>query len=364
MKRNRFGINLDEGIPLSSERDFELLYVTCFNDVSTQLHEWIERGDKPLMLGGQIGSGKSTLIHYVFDDNIQKPDVEIHFDKDTLNKDAGDFWGITLAEFIKEALKHHIELSFSKLPEELGGYQPDDWNSLSNGLCPREFSMEIFNIKKVDDANYAISASFEHSGYFLQKVNRTLNTTLENLFCENRQQLRLTKRESTTIQNWANIIIANIFKTLRLLDRKDIIHTQEYAQTINALQEIAEGMRDVIMRSYNHIANNHKGLLKIQVDELTHVKSAICDLLEKTSNALLKKEIVDYDLVDCTYQELKKMAREFDKNQVLRIQDDSSKTRLSILFYGLMVDSLKIAERTLSLLKIFQESFKFNEINK
>ena len=81
MKRSRFGINLDEGIPLSSEKDFELLHVNCFNDVSDQLHEWTARGEKPSMLGGQIGSGKSTLIRYVFNDNIQKPDVEIHFDK-------------------------------------------------------------------------------------------------------------------------------------------------------------------------------------------------------------------------------------------------------------------------------------------
>lgn len=148
MKRSRFGINLDEGIPLSSQRDFELLYVTCFNDAANQLHQWIARGDKPLMLGGQIGSGKSTLIHYVFNDNIRKPDVEICFDKDNLNKDAGDFWSITLAEFIRAALKHHIDLSFSKLPEELGGHQPDDWNSLRNDICPGEFSIEVFKVKK------------------------------------------------------------------------------------------------------------------------------------------------------------------------------------------------------------------------
>ncbi len=180
MKRNRFGINLDEGISLSSERDFELLYVTCFNDVSNQLHEWIERGDKPLMLGGQIGSGKSTLIHYVFYDNIQKPDVEIHFDKDTLNKDGGDFWGITLAEFIKASFKHHIELSFSKLPEELGGYQPEDWNSLLNGLCPREFSMEIFNIKK--ELREKIADNRKYIGKTVLEIGKRLQERLKRPF--------------------------------------------------------------------------------------------------------------------------------------------------------------------------------------
>ena len=148
MKRHRFGINLDEGIPLSSEEDFALLYVDCFSDVYNQLYKWIEQGDKPLMPGGQIGSGKSTLIHRVLIDSTRKPDVEICFDKDNLNKDAGDFWGITLAEFIKVALKHDLDLSFSKLPRELGGFRPDDWNSLQEVICPDGFSVEVFNQKK------------------------------------------------------------------------------------------------------------------------------------------------------------------------------------------------------------------------
>ena len=39
----------------------------------------------------------------------------------------------------------------------------------------------------------------------------------------------------------------------------------------------------------------------------------------------------------------------------MRIQDNSSKTRLSILFYSLTWDCLKIAEHTHNLLTVFQE---------
>lgn len=64
MKRNHFGINLDEGIPLSTEMDFQKLYVPCFEDMADKVNSWIkdDLGKNPLMLGGQIGSGKSTLI--------------------------------------------------------------------------------------------------------------------------------------------------------------------------------------------------------------------------------------------------------------------------------------------------------------
>ena len=61
MKRNRFGINLDEGIPLSTAFDYQSLYIEFFSDTELKLSEWVEHGTASLLAGGQIGSGKTTL---------------------------------------------------------------------------------------------------------------------------------------------------------------------------------------------------------------------------------------------------------------------------------------------------------------
>ena len=55
------------------------------------------------------------------------------------------------------------------------------------------------------------------------------------------------------------------------------------------------------------------------------------------------------------------LVSEFDENQVMRIQDNRSKTRLSILFYSLVWDSLKIAEQTPYLFEVFIESIRIDE---
>jgi len=47
---------------------------------------------------------------------------------------------------------------------------------------------------------------------------------------------------------------------------------------------------------------------------------------------------------------------ECDENQVLRIQNNKSKTRLSILFYSLAWDALKIAENATHVLEVFEDS--------
>ncbi len=145
MKRNRSGINLDEGVPLVSKPEFELLYVPCFAEITAGLLAWIEVGERPLLVGGQIGSGKSTLINKAIQEVERAPDVTLHFDQATLNLDAGDFWGITLAGLIEAALTHGVDLTFCKLPAELGPYQGDDWQALLEELRPRSFSMSSFN---------------------------------------------------------------------------------------------------------------------------------------------------------------------------------------------------------------------------
>lgn len=147
MKRNRFGINLDEGLPLETQVEFEMLHVDCFEEETKKIFSWIDEVSKPLIFGGQIGSGKSTLINKAIQVSEKKPDIILHFDRETLNLDAGDFWGITLAGFIKMALAQKLDLSFSKLPQELGEYHPEDWNALLDGLFPHELSMESHHKK-------------------------------------------------------------------------------------------------------------------------------------------------------------------------------------------------------------------------
>jgi phosphate/sulfate permease len=220
---------------------------------------------------------------------------------------------------------------------------------------------EIFNLKKVKDGNYAVETTFTHAGIFLRKIAKDLKLGYEGLANQNRQLLKSVRKETKKIQTWANIIVANVFKTLRLLDQEELTDTHKYAQSISVLQEIAECHRDLIMRAYDHINNHHKGLLPVQLEELKNVENCILNLLEKTSDALMKKQIPDFESINRDKQKLNRMIWEFDKNQVKRIQDNISKTRLSILFYGFTRDSKMIAEQTFSLLKIFQESFPLDK---
>jgi len=221
-----------------------------------------------------------------------------------------------------------------------------------------EEALEVFNLRKIRDSAAAIDVTFEHAGIFLQEVREVYDTGFEGLVASDRQRLKAARREQRKIQQWANIITANVFKVLRLLHREEVINTQRYAQTLSALQEVSESLRDIVMRGQIHVANQHAGLLDEQVTELRQIHGGVVAILDHASAALLKHQALDMVLIAAQYRELRRLSHEFDQRQIRRIQDSSSKTRLSILFYSFLWDSLKIAEQTMVLLNVFHDPLR------
>ncbi len=220
--------------------------------------------------------------------------------------------------------------------------------------------IEVFDLKRLDDVEYGILKSFEHSGYFLKKVNLSLSLGVNSLFSQDRLALKEARNDNKQIQKMANVIIANIFKTLRLMQKEDLVYPRAYSQTVSVLQEIAESHRDAVMRAYVHIDNHHKGLLQAQAKELRAMADRLSDILTHASTALITRERMDCEVIAEKNQKLKEIVADCENRQISRIQAGDSKTRLSILFYGIAWDLEKISEATLNLLKVFQDTFQHN----
>ena len=220
---------------------------------------------------------------------------------------------------------------------------------------------EIFNLKKISDAHLAVSDTFEHMAFFLKEIRQSLDLSFDALFAQDVDTLNRQGKKVKQIQVWSNIIMANVFKVLRLLQKEDPHISLKYAQTIRRLQKLSDGHRDIVLRSYLHTSNQHKGLLDVQIEELKKVKSCILDILEKVENTFNKKEIMDYQNIIDLYQHIRDLADQFNKVQVERIRNDTSKTRLSLLYYAILGNCLMLTKQNIKLLEIFNESFQFNK---
>jgi phosphate/sulfate permease len=222
-----------------------------------------------------------------------------------------------------------------------------------------EIALDVFNLRKISDATAAASTTFEHAGIFLREVRTVLETAFSGLFALDRPQLKTAREGQRELQRWSNIIAANIFKVLRLLGREEkITDTERFAQAISSLQEISESVRDVALRAYIHVSNNHSGLLDSQIEELDRISRIAFDILDRTADTMSRKAPPNHEVVAKLTREIRELVHEFDRNQIRRIQDNSSKTRLSILSYSLAWDCLKIAEHTASLQTVFEDPFR------
>lgn len=226
-----------------------------------------------------------------------------------------------------------------------------------DAMVKYERDQKVFNLRKVENAPETISITFEHMSHLLQEIRESLNSTLDALLTQYEYRLRLERNTTKRTQRWANIIIANIFKSLRLLQTEEVNSSFRYAQTIRRVQKLADGHRDIVMRCYDHVRNHHKGLLDVQANELRKVQAILAEILLDVETAFKRRQTVAYATVAEKDLKLRELASKLNQEQIHRIADRTSKTRLSILFYAIVGNAMMLSKQCLKLLEIFDESF-------
>ncbi len=219
---------------------------------------------------------------------------------------------------------------------------------------------KVFNLKKIKETTGSGETTFEHMGLLLREIRESLDITFNALFAQDVASLREQRKKSKKVQQWANIIIANIFKVLRLQQKEKKATTYKYAQTIRRIQKLADGHRDIVLRSYLHVSNHHKGLLDVQITELGKIKENILKILAEVEATFERRENFTPDILTEQLLELRSLANLYHNKQVERIQDESSTTRLSILYYAIIGNCIMLGKQNIKLLEIFEEGFVGN----
>ena len=80
-------MRIDIGLPLLEKLEIDQFYIDSNSQQFIRYKEWLESSrSQPIMITGQIGSGKTTFIHYGCLTTSTKPDIEIKFDNDILSE--------------------------------------------------------------------------------------------------------------------------------------------------------------------------------------------------------------------------------------------------------------------------------------
>ena len=202
-----------------------------------------------------------------------------------------------------------------------------------------------------------METTFEHMSVLLKEIRDSLDATLDALFRQQFDRIGVERKKLNKMQAWSNIISANIFKAMRLLDQQGQTVSYRYAQTVRRLQKVIDGYRDIVLRAYTHVGNHHKGLLPVQVEELEQVRRLLHDILQEVEETFSRRQPADIAGLTEKDSRLRAFAAELNELQAARIRDNTSKTRLSILYYGIVGNAMMLSKQSLELLEIFDTSF-------
>jgi phosphate/sulfate permease len=216
---------------------------------------------------------------------------------------------------------------------------------------------KVFNLKSVADPGAGVETTFEHMSFLLKEIRVSLDVALDALFRQSFDRLGVERKNLKKVQQWANIISANVFKAMRLLDQKGLAVSHKYAQTIRRLQKLNDGYRDIVLRAYTHVGNHHKGLLPVQIQELEQVRQLLHEILLEVEETFSRKQTANLDRLIAKDAQLRALAAELNATQVTRIYDNTCKTRLSILYYAIVGNAMMLSKQSLELLEIFDHSF-------
>ena len=222
---------------------------------------------------------------------------------------------------------------------------------------------KIFNLKKIENPQASVETSFEHMSLLLEEIRNSLDNTLDALFLQDFDRLSVERKKLKQTQNSSNIIIANILETMRLLQQSGLSISHQYPQTVRRLQKVTNGHRDIVLRAYTHIGNHHKGLLNVQIEELQKVRQMLNDILQAVEQTFSRKNTANIQSLTEKLRQLNELSDELNALQMERIMNNTSKTRLSILYYAIVGDAVMISKQNLLLLEIFDESFGKFETN-
>ncbi|TYQ17799.1 UNVERIFIED_CONTAM: Phosphate/sulfate permeases [Acetivibrio alkalicellulosi] len=218
---------------------------------------------------------------------------------------------------------------------------------------------EVFNLKKVSSFDESVEITLSHMGLLIKDIRESLSNTLEGLYMQNGYILREEKKNSKIIQKSANIITANIYKALRLMKKSD--HhaiSKYYSQTIRRLQKLIDGKRDITYRASEHVLNHHKGLLPIQIDEIKNIENLLSEILTDVENSFCNKDMSIHDEILEKHKKLKAIIKKHNDEQLERIITGQSKTRLSILFYSILGNSMMLSKQSLKLMELLSFTLK------
>ncbi|WP_321295032.1 inorganic phosphate transporter [Marinifilum fragile] len=194
------------------------------------------------------------------------------------------------------------------------------------------------------------------------KIPNLYGKIINGLAFEERSKLKECNKKAGKLDKEAKQMKDQVPIMMKKLSEDSIATGPFYVQLIDYLREIAHSMSFIAGPAFDYVDNNHKTLIKEQVNELNIIQTNLDDFF-RTINRLLKDsnyETAEIERALEKQKDLLKSLRKFRKEQIKRIKAEKVGTRNSVLYLGILNETKNLTLHAGNLLKASRDFSGFN----
>ncbi|MCG8411762.1 MAG: inorganic phosphate transporter [Bacteroidales bacterium] len=185
----------------------------------------------------------------------------------------------------------------------------------------------------------------------LQSVVEVFNKTIKGLTQEDRKSLKKVCKKVDELNANAKRLKNNVHDTLLKLQEAEGETGHYYVQVIDYLREMAHALSYISNPSFNYVDNNHKPLLKIQIEELITYNENVTELFEAIIETIEKNRFEDIPKLIEKQQNLLSLIKSGSKKQIKRIKNEEAGTKNSVLYLGILNEIKNFLLQSINLVK-------------
>jgi Na+/phosphate symporter len=176
--------------------------------------------------------------------------------------------------------------------------------------------------------------------------------TIEATLKEDRKALRSLVRQSNDLFYAAREKKYAMLPTLHKFHEENYIDTGHYyVQVVDYISEMCKALVHITRPCYEHIDNNHRGMSEEQIEDLTSINNSVSELYSRINDMLQSNDFANIDIVLAMRDDLFDLIAQAIKNQLRRIQNNSTSTKASMLYLTILNETKTMVLQSRNLLK-------------
>ncbi len=209
---------------------------------------------------------------------------------------------------------------------------------------------EVGEAHKISDKNIVAKSSET----IIQNINSVIDqydNIITGLINEDYKELKKTGKEIDLLTAKTKYLKNNLNIVIEKLKENSEQTAYHFVEVLDYMREMLHSIEYIYKPVYNHVNNNHKPLLEIQVSEIKSLFKNLKQILTEIANVIESNNYQKIDTIIAKQAEFVKYAGKITKTQIKRVKTGEAGTRNSFLFLTIVNESKNLILQSINLLK-------------